>query len=272
MHPPDPHIRPGPIQGSTLVRPLSRPVRATLVSAAVILYIATWLYLVFSQPSDSDYSSPADSTSTAIALVGFLVPTVLALVAVIPTLPVRTLTLIPVALVLNIVVGQVVGTMGLPLPLYLDSFGTVLVSVLAGPAAGLATGGLSSIVWGAFNPTIIPFAAGYAMMGLAVGLVRRLWRGRWWKVVLAGLVLGFLSGLVSAPVANFIFGGTAGTGTGLLVSGYESLGVSNTAAVFLQSWTSDPIDKVIIFLLVFVVFRALPERTRRTFDPSTESE
>ncbi|AGP29985.1 hypothetical protein [Corynebacterium terpenotabidum] len=254
------------------MRPLSRPVRITLLTVAVLCYVATWLWLVLSQPSDSDYSSPADSTSTAIALVGFLVPTVLALVAVIPTLPVRTLTLIPVALVLNIVVGQVVGTMGLPLPLYLDSFGTVLVAVLAGPAAGMATGGLSSIVWGAFNPTIIPFAAGYALMGLGVGLIRHLWKTTWWKVALAGLVLGFLSGLVSAPVANFIFGGTAGTGTGLLVSGYESLGVSNTTAVFLQSWTSDPIDKVIIFLAVFAVYRALPLRTRRTFEPDTTTD
>ena len=233
------------------MRPLSRPVRITLISISVALFVITWLWLVLSKPDDSDFSSVADSRSTAIALVGFLVPTILSLIAVVPTLPVRTLSIIPVALVLNIVVGQVVGTMGLPLPLYLDSFGTVLVAVLAGPAAGLATGGLSSLVWGAFNPTIICFAAGYAMMGFAVGLV-----------------LGFLSGLVSAPVANFIFGGTAGTGTGLLVSGYESLGFSNTSAVFLQSWTSDPIDKVIIFLLVFAVYRALPLRTRRTFDPA----
>lgn len=247
------------------MRPLSRPVRITLISVSVALFVITWLWLVLTQPADSDFTSVADSRSTAIALVGFLVPTVLSLVAVIPTLPVRTLTLIPVALVLNIVVGQVVGTMGLPIPLYLDSFGTVLVAVLAGPAAGLATGGLSSIVWGAFNPTIICFAAGYAMMGFAVGLVRQLWKSSWWKVVIAGLVLGFLSGLVSAPVANFIFGGTAGTGTGLLVSAYEGLGASQTTAVFLQSWTSDPIDKIIVFLVIWVVVRSLPRRTVDTF-------
>ncbi len=247
------------------MRPLSRPVRITLVSISVVLFVITWLWLVLSQPQDSDFSSMADSRSTTVALVGFLVPTLLSLIAVVPTLPVRTLSLIPVALVLNIVIGQVVGTMGLPLPLYLDSFGTVLVAVLAGPAAGLATGGLSSIVWGAFNPTIICFAAGYAMMGLAVGLLRKLWLSSWWKVVLAGIVLGFLSGLVSAPVANFIFGGTAGTGTGLLVSAYEGLGASQTTAVFLQSWTSDPIDKIIVFLVIWVVVRSLPRRTVDTF-------
>ncbi|MDN6510328.1 MAG: hypothetical protein L0K56_06425, partial [Corynebacterium sp.] len=69
--------------------------------------------------------------------------------------------------------------------------------------------------------------------------------------------------------ASFIFGGTAGTGTGLLVSFYQSLGASQTTAVFLQSWTSDPLDKVIVFLVVWVVVRSLPERSLRTFDPDT---
>lgn len=249
------------------MRPLSQSLRIALVSIAVVIYVVTWLYLVLNQPDDSDFTSMADSASTTIALVGFLVPTIMALIAVIPTLPVRTLALMPVALVLNIVVGQVVGTMGLPLPLYLDSFGTVLVGVLAGPAAGLATGGLSAMVWGTFNPTIICFAAGYALLGLAAGLVRKLFESSWWKVALAALVLGFFSALVSAPVASFIFGGTAGTGTGLLVSFYQGLGASQTTAVFLQSWTSDPLDKLIVFLVVWVVARSLPERSRRTFAP-----
>ncbi|MDN6510302.1 MAG: ECF transporter S component, partial [Corynebacterium sp.] len=91
------------------MRPLSRPLRITLISVAVVIYAVTWLYLVLNQPEDSDFSSMADSASTTIALVGFLVPTIIALVVVIPTLPVRTLALMPVALVLNIVVGQVVG-------------------------------------------------------------------------------------------------------------------------------------------------------------------
>ena len=249
------------------MRPLSQSLRIALVSIAVVIYVVTWLYLVLNQPDDSDFTTMADSASTTIALVGFLVPTIMALIAVIPTLPVRTLALMPVALVLNIVVGQVVGTMGLPLPLYLDSFGTVLVGVLAGPAAGLATGGLSAMVWGTFNPTIICFAAGYALLGLAAGLVRKLFESSWWKVALAALVLGFFSALVSAPVASFIFGGTAGTGTGLLVSFYQGLGASQTTAVFLQSWTSDPLDKLIVFLVVWVVVRSLPERSRRTFAP-----
>ena len=143
----------------------------------------------------------------------------------------------------------------------------VLVGALAGPAAGLVTGVLSALVWGTFNPTVIPFAAAYAFVGLAAGLLRRWWRGSWWRIALAALVIGFFTALLSAPVASFIFGGTAGTGTGLLVSFYRSLGFESLTAVFLQSWTSDPLDKLIVFSVIFAVIRALPQRTLRTFAP-----
>ena len=246
---------------------MSPTISRALLAISGIIIAATWLYLVLSQPTDSNWEALADSRSSTIALVGFVAPAVLALIAIIPRLPVRTLTLMPVALALNIVVGQVIGTMGLPLPLYFDSFGTVLVGALAGPAAGVVTGVLSALVWGTFNPTVIPFAAAYAFVGLAAGLLRRWWRGSWWRIALAALVVGFLTALLSAPVASFIFGGTAGTGTGLLVSFYRSLGFETLTAVFLQSWTSDPLDKLIVFSVIFAVIRALPQRTLRTFAP-----
>ena len=238
--------------------------RALLIISGVLI-AATWLYLVLTQPTDSVWGALADSRSSTIALVGFVLPAILALIAVIPRLPVRTLTLLPVALALNIVVGQVVGTMGLPLPLYFDSFGTVLVGALAGPAAGLVTGVLSALVWGTFNPTVVPFAAAYAFVGVTAGLLRRWWTGSWWRIALAAILVGFVTALLSAPIASFIFGGTAGTGTGLLVSFYRSLGFDTLFAVFLQSWTSDPLDKLIVFSVIWLVIRALPQRTRKTF-------
>ena len=48
------------------------------------------------------------------------------------------LTLMPVAIAINIAVGSI--TVALRLPIYLDSIGTVLVGALAGPWAGALTG------------------------------------------------------------------------------------------------------------------------------------
>ena len=50
----------------------------------------------------------------------------------------RTLVLMPIAIVINIVIGEL--TTRLKVPIYLDSIGTVLVGAIAGPWAGALTG------------------------------------------------------------------------------------------------------------------------------------
>ena len=47
----------------------------------------------------------------------------------------RVIALMPVAIAINIVLGYTVQSV-LKLPIYLDSIGTILVGVLAGPIAG----------------------------------------------------------------------------------------------------------------------------------------
>ncbi len=47
----------------------------------------------------------------------------------------RVIMLIPIAIAINIVLGQTVAAV-LKLPIYLDSIGTILVGVLAGPIPG----------------------------------------------------------------------------------------------------------------------------------------
>ena len=87
----------------------------------------------------------------------------------------RVIALIPVAIAINIVLGATV-QQALKLPIYLDSIGTILVGVLAGPAAGLVTGALANLIWGYLLPapigttTIGPFAITAAVIGLLAGL------------------------------------------------------------------------------------------------------
>ena len=64
-----------------------------------------------------------------------------------------SLTLMPVAIAINIAVGSI--AVSLRLPIYLDSIGTVLVGVLAGPWAGALTGLLSNLIW-----SILPIPGG----------------------------------------------------------------------------------------------------------------
>ena len=85
----------------------------------------------------------------------------------------RVITLMPVAIAINIVLGVTVQQV-LKLPIYLDSIGTILVGVLAGPLAGALTGILSNLIWqyapGIGGGTIGPFAVVAGVIGLLAGL------------------------------------------------------------------------------------------------------
>ena len=223
---------------------------------------ATWVFVVVARPTD--WSSVGASSQALITLGGYVTGAVLLLVATVPALPARLVSMIPVALVLNIVVGQIIGSVGIPL--YLDSTGTVLVAALAGPWAGIATGVLSSLVWSAFNPSVLPFAATSAAVGGLAGVaIKHGALKNIATVLLSGAVIGIVVGMLAAPVAAFVYGGTAGVGTGAVVSLLREMGHSLLQSVTLQSFISDPLDKALVMLLVWLVLKSLPKRTLAAF-------
>lgn len=228
-----------------------------------------------------------------------------------------TLTLIPVAIVINIVIGQIVQSV-LKLPIYLDSIGTILVAILAGPIAGALTGVLSNILWGIVfsNPQTIPFAITAGMIGLVAGILANL---GWFKrelspvqslrivaligsgliviqalnsgtlgtviaigltvivmvltvmrtfpalIAVGGLVTGMVAALVSAPIAAFVFGGVMGTSADFLVAFFQATGANILQATLGQSLVSDPFDKFVSFIVVWILLRSLSPRLLARF-------
>ena len=84
----------------------------------------------------------------------------------------RTIVMIPIAIAINIILGQTVSAV-LKVPIYLDSIGTILVGVLAGPIAGALTGALANLIWTYVLPA--PFHSDYAapffIVAVEIGLV-----------------------------------------------------------------------------------------------------
>ena len=122
----------------------------------------------------------------------------------------RVITLMPVAIAINIVLGVVVQQV-LKLPIYLDSIGTILVGVLAGPLAGLVTGVLTNLIWqyapGIGGGTIGPFAITAGVIGLLAGLWGRLgvYRSRpasGTQLILAAVVAAGLVILIVLPILS----------------------------------------------------------------------
>ncbi|WP_413250734.1 ECF transporter S component [Sinomonas flava] len=242
--------------------PRRTPLRTVLIVLGAAAILATFVYLVATSPAE-----PADvpsSSAALVALTGYGIATALLFAGILPTLPTSTLVLLPVALVLNIVLGQFVGSS--LVPIYLDSIGTVLVGFLAGPAAGAATGLLSTIVWSFFNPTLIPFAAGAAVIGALAGLAARLGAvRRFWWVPVAGLVTGAVAAVIGASVAVAVFGGTSTGATGAVIAFFRATGDSLVDAVLKGSIFSDLWDKPITFTVAALLAYALPRRTSGRF-------
>jgi hypothetical protein len=119
----------------------------------------------------------------------------------------RTIVLIPIAIAINIILGQTVSA-ALKVPIYLDSIGTILVGVLAGPLAGALTGGLANLIWTYVLPA--PFHSDYAApffivaveIGLLAGVFGRLgfFRSRpntsWDRLAIGGGVVAIVVAVI----------------------------------------------------------------------------
>lgn len=175
-----------------------------------------------------------------------------------------TWTLIPVAMVIDIVIGQLVST--LKLPLFLDTIGTILVGIVCGPWAGALTGAVSHIVWGLFTPSILPFFPVAAWIGFAAGVCARygLFRS-WWKAVIVGLILAVTTSFVATPIVVYVFGGIEGFGTTAIKAVLVKSGQQFMSAALYKNMLIEPLDKVPSALLAYFIAVGLPLSLRTRF-------
>lgn len=181
----------------------------------------------------------------------------------------RTMLLvIAAALALNILVGQFVQRV-LQLPVYLDSIGTIVVGALFGPVVGALTGMISNLLWGLLFqlPEIVPFAITAAWIGWAAGYAgqlnvfrQKITIGNVFLVAATGLFVGAIGALISAPIVAHLFGGATGSGTDRLVNYFGTLGATVLQQASLQTFISDPVDKVVSFLIAWLIWRPVSRR------------
>jgi energy-coupling factor transport system substrate-specific component len=235
------------------------------IIAGTVVVVATYLYLIIAQPAVVDENFALNGTGAVIPLIGYVLGALLIAVGAINRLPTTTVVHVPVAILINIVVGQITSALGLPL--YLDSIGTILVAVVAGPAAGAVTGGLSNVIWGlTLSPLALPFAIVAIVIGAVAGWAARIGVFRtYWAPPIAGIVTGIVAALASSPISAFIFGGATGGGTGAIVQAFQAFGNSLLASTTLQGLLSDPLDKLITFTVVMFILLALPTRFKQRF-------
>lgn len=178
----------------------------------------------------------------------------------------KILALIAVAIVINIVGGQINDL--LRLPIFLDSIGTILVAVLAGPIAGGVTGVLTNLIIGLlFAPVAAAFAPVALVIGVVAGLLARAgWFKAIWQAVLSGVVIAAALTIVAVPIRIYLFGGVTGSGADFFVAYLSSVGQTLLSSVALTVFGSNVADKVLSALLVWGLVRQLPERLTAGYD------
>jgi hypothetical protein len=123
----------------------------------------------------------------------------------------RTIVLIPIAIAINIVLGQAVAA-ALKVPIYMDSIGTIFVGVVAGPVPGMLTGLLTNLLWTYVLPAPFnsQYAAPFAIVAVEIGLLAGIFgRIGWFRPRPATSVPMLLAGfaVVAAIVAAVFFYG-----------------------------------------------------------------
>lgn len=177
----------------------------------------------------------------------------------------QTLVLIVISIAINMIAGQLVSM--LKLPIFLDSIGTLLSAVLAGPIIGMTTGLLTNIIWGLLTD---PIAAAFAPVAMVIGLVAGLLARAGWfrslpKVIVSGVVITLAVTVIAVPIRTYLFGGVTGSGADFFVAYVHSMGNDLIESVAMTVLGANLVDKILTAIIVWLLIRNMPQRTLRNF-------
>jgi len=167
--------------------------------------------------------------------------------------------LIPVAVAINIVGGQLVNL--LKIPLHMDAIGTILISAIAGPWVGALTGLLGNLINSIFAPQLLPYAFVSICIALTVGFMAR---AKMFttvpKTIVTALVVVVVAVIAQLPITVFIFGGVSGGGSSLVTGAFLTMGQSLVTSVLSSGFIVEIFDKTISCLIAFFIVKGISMR------------
>ena len=150
---------------------------------------------------------------------------------------------------------------GLKLPLFLDSTGTILSAVLGGPWIGASVGFISNLV---SSNTIDPIASSYSVVSLAIGFAAGLWARLNWRRRVTGWIALWLTcfaiaSVVSAPLNLLFANGRSGVPAGdAIYSWLAAAHVPRILAAYAGEAAIDLPDKLLTVLAALLIAQGLP--------------
>ncbi|MGD8190477.1 ECF transporter S component [Brevibacillus ginsengisoli] len=183
------------------------------------------------------------------------------------------LVLIPAAVGINYIGKLFAGV--LKLPLWLDSIGTILASMLAGPIIGAIAGAINNIIYGL---TVDPISFVYGISSLFIGLIAGIlaykgWIASWSKAIVVGLAVGLTAIVISTPINIGFWGGQTGN---LWGDALFATVMANTGSIWLASFLDEMVvdlpDKVIAVLISYAIYRGLPKNLIHLYKSNNKLE
>ncbi|MDI6600588.1 ECF transporter S component [Calorimonas adulescens] len=172
-----------------------------------------------------------------------------------------SLVLIPTAVGINYI-GKFFASL-LKLPLWLDSIGTMLSSMMAGPIVGAISGAINNIIYGlTADPISLVYAITSVAIGLTVGILAYIgWFKSWSMAVVSGLVVGLIAAIVSTPLNVIFWGGQTGNIWGDSVFAFLS---AREIPIWIASFADEIIvdvpDKIATVLISYGIYKGLPRQ------------
>lgn len=167
--------------------------------------------------------------------------------------------------VINLLGGQI--ALLFRLPIYLDSFGTVLAAALLGPVYGMIPGIISNLIGGMTTDLYaLYYLPVQIITGWMSGIVFRKVpprNGRDLIRILFGAGMISIPGtLVSSSITSIIFGGITSSGSTILVQLLHHLGLGLTASVCIVQGLTDYADRTVVLMLTSVLLMVLPSSVK----------
>lgn len=243
---------------------LLNPSQRMLLNCGFIIVSCTWLYLALVRPRNWDsFDAPGGAS---LSFVGYATGLLIIFLAIVSQLPKRVYLLFPLCTMLNIMLGTICSHNNLPL--YLDTVGSCFIGVLCGPFAGFTAGGLSSLIRSLYAPVNLPFVFVGAAAGGLAGIARHFGLfNKFYTALLSGFVSGILCGVLSAPIAAFVYQTPSTIGTSTIIEVVQSMGHSLVTSITTDSILTDPFDKAIVFFLVWILYIKLEPEVKELYLP-----
>lgn len=171
-----------------------------------------------------------------------------------------SVTMMTIGIVLNIALGSIVSFA--KLPVFIDSVGTIFITLILGWRAGALVGAASFLLMSVLiNPVYVYFIGTQIVIAAYVYLIagRLKLISNIWALLFLGVGLGVTAAIVSAPVIVYVFGGVAGSGRDLITAVLMNSGTQVVKAVLLSGAASEPIDKTLQLFLACMLLRNAPQ-------------